>query len=269
MIDIATPQATPAEIVEKLARPFPRIWASVGWIAFYFVLQFIIGSIAGVIALTSHAAPNASVADIAASATDLKIIAVATIWSLVISSMFTLSGLYFYLRKERRTSAIWLDRWSQMNVTRTLLWAVGLLTVGIGCNYLIETYLFPGIEMQKELREIFAAIPKTIPNQLLLFAAAVILVPILEELLFRGLLQKSLTNRLPVWAAISMSSAVFALLHVEPNGVAFGAYAMPGIFLLGSIFGFLYQKTGSLRTNILLHMINNGAALLLSWFFPG
>ena len=80
--------------------------------------------------------------------------------------------------------------------------------------------------------------------------------PLLEEILFRGLLQNSLSKQLPAWAAIALSAVIFGAMHMD-------YYAMPPLVLMGAIFGVIYHLTGSLRITILLHMINNAAALLL------
>ncbi len=85
--------------------------------------------------------------------------------------------------------------------------------------------------------------------------------PLTEELLFRGLLQKSLANRMPQYAAILIAAAIFGAIHLD-------FYAFPALFVMGAVFGYLYYRTGSLRVNILLHMLNNGAALALGWIFP-
>ena len=114
----------------------------------------------------------------------------------------------------------------------------------------------PNIEVQAELRRLFAAIPDTALNAVLLFVTIAVVAPLLEEILFRGLLQNGLSKRLPVWAAIALSALVFGAMHMD-------LYAMPPLVLMGAIFGVIYHLTGSLRVTIVLHMINNAAALAL------
>jgi membrane protease YdiL (CAAX protease family) len=80
---------------------------------------------------------------------------------------------------------------------------------------------------------------------------------VVEELLFRGFLQNALAKYVPIWGAIFLSSFLFALVHGQP-------YAIPGLMSLSIAFGYLYHRTGSLRTNIILHMANNVFALLVS-----
>jgi uncharacterized protein len=49
-------------------------------------------------------------------------------------------------------------------------------------------------------------------------------------------------------------------VHLQP-------YAIPGLMSLSIAFGYLYHRTGSLRTNIILHMANNAFALILTQNF--
>ena len=94
------------------------------------------------------------------------------------------------------------------------------------------------------------------------FAASlsiVVIGPTAEEILFRGLMYGALEKRLRVFGAILASSLVFALVHLQ------AMYVIP-IFLLGMVLGWARWKTGSLGLPILLHVLNNGFALLLLKF---
>jgi membrane protease YdiL (CAAX protease family) len=241
------PSATP------VAKPFPGIWPSIGWAVLFILSQIV----AGVIAISIAVMTDDSGRELPAVGADLAVIALPTIWSLVASSLFMLGLLWLYLRKGDRISAIRLDRWSVMSLPKTVGLAVILIGAGLGFNYGYGEYLVPNIEVQEQLRKLFAAIPNTIPNSVLLFAAVAVIAPLLEELLFRGLLQNSLAHKLPIWAAIAISALVFGAMHGD-------LYAMPPLVLMGAIFGLIYHLTGSLRVTIALHMINNAAALALS-----
>jgi membrane protease YdiL (CAAX protease family) len=245
MEQAATPLAT---------KPFPRFWVSFGWVLLYFALQIVMGIIA--IAIVAAQKGMTDPAEMSKLGTNLPLIALPTMWSLVAASLLTLAMLGFYLSRKGRASAIYLDRWSQMELVRTLGMSVGLVMIGVGFNYLYATYIFPDIEMQESTRKLFEAIPKTTVNMVMLFSVVAILAPVLEELLFRGLLQTSLSHHIPNWAAIALSAGIFAAFHGDP-------YAFPALMALGAVFGFIYYKTGSLRITILLHMLNNAAALAL------
>jgi membrane protease YdiL (CAAX protease family) len=104
-----------------------------------------------------------------------------------------------------------------------------------------------------------------------------LLIPLVEEILFRGFLYRSLVDfyRYPSdcaqetlsevqmkkvkLTAMVVTSAIFALVHME-------IHTMPQLFLLGFIFNYAYEKTGSLTVSTCLHILNNiiGIILLLS-----
>ncbi len=78
-----------------------------------------------------------------------------------------------------------------------------------------------------------------------------------EEVLFRGLIQRNVERRLGVAWAIVLSGVVFGLFHLR-----FGE-ALP-LSMLGVFMAFGVWVTGSLWTGVLLHFLNNGAAIVVS-----
>jgi membrane protease YdiL (CAAX protease family) len=89
--------------------------------------------------------------------------------------------------------------------------------------------------------------------------SACLLAPITEEITYRGVLFRSMNNRLGSLPAAFISSVVFALLHFY-DGYGFATVA---------VFGFscaaLYSATGSLATVIALHVIYNAAIKIPNW----
>lgn len=81
---------------------------------------------------------------------------------------------------------------------------------------------------------------------------AVIVAPILEELIFRGLLINLIFKDNLFWLPIVVSAAVFAWFHATANIPQYLVYLVIGIIL-----GYAYMKTGRLLTSILVHMANN------------
>jgi membrane protease YdiL (CAAX protease family) len=88
-----------------------------------------------------------------------------------------------------------------------------------------------------------------------------LLVPVVEELLFRGVIQNSLVSRYGPAAGIGLSALLFATYHLNP-WQAFSALA------LGALFGWVTHRTGSLRSAIMLHAGNNTLAVVLVWIAP-
>jgi len=78
-----------------------------------------------------------------------------------------------------------------------------------------------------------------------------------EEMVFRGFLQQALTLRLGFLKAVMISSAIFALVHLEP-------YTMPIIFVIGLLIGTLYEKSNrTLAGPITFHTVYNSIQILL------
>ena len=92
-----------------------------------------------------------------------------------------------------------------------------------------------------------------------------ILAPICEEWLCRGMVLRGLLNTRkadgsprfsPAWAIV-ISAFFFAFIHFNPW------QALPA-FILGSLFGYVYYRTGSLKLTMLMHCVNNTFAVLTS-----
>lgn len=94
----------------------------------------------------------------------------------------------------------------------------------------------------------------------LLVIAMVIVAPIYEEMVFRGLLWSGISEQFSpqrgtIIASI-VTSVVFAVIHLQ-----YGLYEITTIMLLALIFCYARIKSGSLLLPIMLHIINNGVAM--------
>lgn len=81
--------------------------------------------------------------------------------------------------------------------------------------------------------------------------------PFFEEWLCRGMIMRGLLGRMSPFAAITVSAAFFAVIHLNPW------QAIPA-FILGLLFGLVYYKTGSLKLTMLMHCVNNTMAAIFS-----
>ncbi len=85
--------------------------------------------------------------------------------------------------------------------------------------------------------------------------ATTLVVPVTEELLFRGYLFKKMLKKYEVYLAIALSSILFAAVHA--NFYSFGVSSMINtifIFLAGLIAGSIYLKTRKIMYPILFHV---------------
>ena len=73
-----------------------------------------------------------------------------------------------------------------------------------------------------------------------------LLAPVLEEMLFRGVILRSFLHQYSRWTAILGSAFLFGLAHLNVYQFAAGLF-------IGTILGWLYERTRSLWPSILLH----------------
>lgn len=95
-----------------------------------------------------------------------------------------------------------------------------------------------------------------------LLFVTIVLAPVVEEVLYRGVLLRAILRLgLRDRAAIVISAAVFASIHlVDPQA----AIVVPGLFVLGLVLARVTLKTGDLSRAILLHTgVNSLAAIAL------
>ena len=97
-------------------------------------------------------------------------------------------------------------------------------------------------------------------NPLLMFIGAVILAPVSEELLFRGLIFRGLYDRSPLVAHL-LTMVLFSMIHVSGYVVMYDMKTLFFCFLqylpVGYCLNFAYRYSGSIAAPILVHMANN------------
>jgi membrane protease YdiL (CAAX protease family) len=90
------------------------------------------------------------------------------------------------------------------------------------------------------------------------FIGAGILVPISEEMYFRGLLHTWFWRKSGrFWLRVLASATIFGLAHADSIGVVFASA------VIGVVNAIAYERTRSLFIPILVHMTTNSVAVLL------
>jgi TPR repeat protein/membrane protease YdiL (CAAX protease family) len=92
----------------------------------------------------------------------------------------------------------------------------------------------------------------------LAYITTAFVLPIAEEIMFRGYLFDALRTRLSGQAAVLTTALAFSAIHFQAN------YLLP-LFAFGVVLGWLKLKTDSLRLPLLLHAANNG--LFITFIF--
>ena len=89
-----------------------------------------------------------------------------------------------------------------------------------------------------------------------LVAVVAVGAPVVEEIIYRGMIQQALQSRLDDVLAVVLSALFFALIHLQPVEI-------PGLFVFGLVAGACFMRTGRLGMSIMVHVAFNATGLLL------
>lgn len=134
----------------------------------------------------------------------------------------------------------------------------GAVIAGLSMPFVCSS-LLPKIEMPKEMAEAAAntLFPPGSPLWLALLTVA-ILPAVAEELFFRGPLLRGFERGFPKAWCVLISAAMFALMHMS-------ALRLLPTFIAGLVLGFAALRTRSVFTGMIIHVLNNGTAVLVMW----
>jgi len=157
-----------------------------------------------------------------------------------------------------------------------LMMAAMTLTIFSGKLIYGPEYQIP----QHQQLEVIKAYPQ-LQLRILTFVVAVVIAPVLEEMIFRGLFQTVIRsylesrNSIPrqknlgssrfgagqnrAWIAVLISSGLFSMVHGNvPH--------WPALFVLGVCLGYAYEKSGSLFRPIFIHAFFNAVTIIFVLF---
>ncbi len=90
-------------------------------------------------------------------------------------------------------------------------------------------------------------------GELLMAVNLLLLAPIAEEMLCRGIMMNGLSEKFSENTALVVSAVIFGAMHI----MAGGPVLVIGCVLMGLLFGLTYKKTGSLIAAIIVHAAAN------------
>ncbi|MGV8997075.1 MAG: CPBP family intramembrane glutamic endopeptidase [Parvibaculaceae bacterium] len=204
----------------------------------------------------------AGLAKVATVATDTYVL-LATI---IVSVIFV---LLFARHLARRSVA----GWGVLGFVRPrAIWFVAAGAAFLVCNALAFVFsLVAGPDVARRAAETMAFVSQIDRSALWLMALLVgVIVPLIEEIVFRATLFRSLSYRMPPLGAGVLSVGVFSIVHVQylTSGYAVAALMMSQVLLLGSVLTWLYHKSGSIWPSVALHVFNNSWVMLVMLLWP-
>ncbi len=172
--------------------------------------------------------------------------------SLVLYGWQTAAAWLFSLRTAGRRLRLWGFR----APTKAIFWTVPL---GLVAVYVIS--IAHDLVVRPEQQQILSEFPRSQMGIALFVLVAVIMAPLFEEIVFRGFLFRGLANSWGwVWGAL-VSSSVFGLAHLQLD-------VFVPLTALGLALAWVYRRTGSLWTCIVMHAIFNLIAVV-AWALTG
>jgi membrane protease YdiL (CAAX protease family) len=129
---------------------------------------------------------------------------------------------------------------------------------GVVVEYVINGNL-DSLQLRGDL--LFAGAEPTIGSFLISMLIIGVLVPISEELYFRGLLYNWFQLRFRFWPAVFLSSSLFALAHYDSLSVIISS------LVLGIANAIAMTRTKSIWVPIVMHAVTNGTAVIIMYIF--
>ncbi|MBN1935072.1 MAG: CPBP family intramembrane metalloprotease [Anaerolineae bacterium] len=189
-----------------------------------------------------------------------------TIWvtalALVLNIVFIGGGVWVWGVLRRKTSwremGFWPVNWQRKWLPVALGVSVAFIPLRALLGVLVQLLLEGNLDSLQGRTDVLTAGGQfSLLGFLITLIGAGILVPIAEELYFRGLLHRWFEPRLPFWPRVLISSLFFGLAHFDSVGVVASSYVM------GVVNAVAYEKSKSLWLPILIHMSTNSIAVLL------
>lgn len=147
--------------------------------------------------------------------------------------------------------------WRKVSWTELGLKRFDNRVLSLGCGMLIMIYFITiinnliMIELNVVIQaELITDMFNEMDSPFIFAFSTVVLAPFTEELFFRGFLFKGLREKYGWVNALMFSSIIFALFHGQL------ATLLP-TFLMGALFAYMFQKTGSVLPGMVLHFSIN------------
>ena len=152
---------------------------------------------------------------------------------------------------------------------------LGLKRAGLGqyLRWILLTFIFIGVmeviqySLKISCSDWMQKIYNSANHFTLFVLVIVLLMPILEELVFRGFLFKGFESRLDAFPTIALTAILWAMGHIQYESYFF----IVSICIFGIILGVARWKTKSVYVPIALHVLNNGLSMaMMHWYqnFP-
>ncbi len=183
----------------------------------------------------------------------------AGMWFLTVHSLIVLGAVYFVIiRKHRlRFADLGIVLVPGSWITRAAIYGALMVPATRIVTVFLDSFSrdpFQNPQLDLFIGEGFT--PGVLMVSLLVTGA---LVPLMEEIVFRGLFYGWLRGRMSLAASVAISSALFAFMH----GIAF---LIPIYALIGAVLALIAEKSGSVLTATVTHSVFNAINIMMLYW---
>ena len=219
-------------------------------VSFYVLLQYIVSVSAAVIYIIWNMAKGLTIAQAQKCAIEgafaLTVIAsIVTVWIYMLIYKFRKKDISEYVPNKK--------------VPMIIIMMSGCLAIGM--RFLVAAYYYlvqnVGI-FEKSIQRATEISPEltTVVQVFVAVFGTIIVAPLFEEFLFRGLVMSELLKIMRPWASIILQAILFAVAH---GGLFQGMFT----FVVGIVLGIIYYRTRSINATVVCHSIFNLSAVLM------
>ena len=205
------------------------------YLLFFLAIQFLAGIIYAVMAVAG--------ASLFHGEADAGSVLAGTETAVLFAYLLTVGAvlLWFRLRHKPLGEAVGLRRCSGWTAAFSAFAALGLfVAINLALALLPAAWMADYSEYMDVL----------LSDGLLPAVSIVLMGPLAEELIFRGVIQTRLARAMPAWIAVVLQAVLFGVTHGTPIQMAYA-------FLIGLALGFLRSRTGSILPGFAAHAAFN------------
>ena len=173
---------------------------------------------------------------------------------MLLAYLFTFFGVLFWAKRAK--TPFWIHTGLNLKTTKPIgiLAFLGGVSANIWFGLMVGLIPWP----EKWIAEYDAASSALSAGNIWLEVLAVVLwAPIIEEILFRGMVYRYLSAALPAGAALLFQGLLFGGMHGTMIWIVYGS-------VMGCILGYVRKRTGSLHASIFMHIGFNAGAYLFA-----
>lgn len=169
---------------------------------------------------------------------------------LIISSPLTWLIAYTVIKKENPGFKYSFKLGNSANIPLIILAAFGI-------QYGIISPAVSLIPVSENIVSIVEKAFSIIPLSSIMLSV-IIISPVFEELIYRGIILDNLLKKRKRWTAIFIASFIYGFIHLNP-------YQFCSVFLLSLFIGWVYSYTRSISVCMLIHFIVNTSEAVIAY----